>query len=30
MKTVTLFTRERCHLCEEAHAALERLLSTGG
>ncbi|WP_437334517.1 glutaredoxin family protein [Sorangium sp. So ce394] len=25
MKTVTLFTRERCHLCEDAHAALERV-----
>ncbi|WP_437926886.1 glutaredoxin family protein [Sorangium sp. So ce291] len=24
-KKLTLFTRERCHLCEEAHAALERV-----
>ncbi len=22
---VTLFTRERCHLCDDAHAALERV-----
>ena len=25
MKTVTLFTRERCHLCDVALAALERV-----
>jgi glutaredoxin len=25
MKTVTLYTRERCHLCDEAHEALERV-----
>jgi glutaredoxin len=24
MRRITLFTREDCHLCEEAHAALER------
>jgi glutaredoxin len=25
MKTVTLFTRERCHLCDDALAVLERV-----
>lgn len=25
MRKVTLFTRVRCHLCEDAHAALERV-----
>lgn len=25
MKALTLFTRAQCHLCEEAHAALERV-----
>jgi glutaredoxin len=25
MKHLTLFTRERCHLCHEAHDALERV-----
>jgi glutaredoxin len=25
VKTVTLYTRVDCHLCEEAHAALERV-----
>ena len=24
MRTVTLYTRQGCHLCEEAHAVLER------
>jgi glutaredoxin len=25
MKPVVLFTRESCHLCDEAHAAIERV-----
>jgi glutaredoxin len=25
MPTLTFYTREGCHLCEEAHAALERV-----
>lgn len=25
MKRLTLFTRERCHLCDTAHAVLERV-----
>jgi glutaredoxin len=25
MKRLTLFTRERCHLCHKAHDALERV-----
>ncbi len=25
MRTVTLYTREGCHLCDDARAALERL-----
>jgi glutaredoxin len=25
MKRITLFTREGCHLCDDAHAALERV-----
>jgi glutaredoxin len=25
MKRLTLFTRERCHLCHDAHAALTRI-----
>lgn len=26
---LTLYTRSNCHLCEEAHAALERLRARG-
>ena len=25
MKKLTLFTREHCHLCDDAHAVLERM-----
>lgn len=25
MKTLTLFTREGCHLCDDAHAVLEQV-----
>jgi len=28
MKTITLFTRERCHLCDVAKEALERVRLT--
>lgn len=28
MKTITLFTRERCHLCDVALDALERVRAT--